>query len=67
MKNQSYILWALPKGKTDRLDEKPLTSMSLTQQQVEKVKAMASKDGWHSFRVQVDDNKIPDFKKAVRA
>lgn len=61
-----YILWALPKDSNDRLDEKPMTSMALTSKQVEKVKAAASKDGWHSFRVAEDDNELPDFVKAVR-
>jgi hypothetical protein len=60
-----YILWALPKGSSDRMDEKPMTSMPLTVAQVEKVKQAAAKDGWHSFRVQKDDFTAPDFTKAV--
>jgi hypothetical protein len=66
MKAIKYILWALPKGSSDRIDEKPMTSMPLTMEQVEKVKQAASKDGWHGFRVQKDDNSIPDFTEAVR-
>lgn len=60
-----YILWALPKGSNDRMEEKPMTSMPLTMEQVEKVKQAAAKDGWHSFRVQTDDFSAPDFTKAV--
>jgi hypothetical protein len=66
MTDAVYILWALPKGSTNRLDEKPLTSVPLTLEQVEKVTAVASRDGWHGFRVVKDDNSIPDFTKAVR-
>lgn len=61
-----YILWALPKGSTDRLEEKPLTSMALTSEQAEKVKQAATKDGWHGFRLQLDDNSVPDFTKGIR-
>lgn len=59
-------LWAIPAGSTSRMDEKPLTSMALTPEQVNKVKAAASKDGWHSFRTVKDDNGIPDFTKGIR-
>lgn len=61
-----YILWALPKGETDRLHERPLTSMSITQAQVDRVKTAASADGWHGFRTTVDDGSAPDFGAAVR-
>lgn len=64
MKN--YILWALPAGKTDRLDEKPLVSFPITTEQAEKVKAVASKDGWHGFRLALETGEIPDFGKGVR-
>lgn len=60
------FLWALPKDKTDRLHEKPLTSFALTPAQVEQVKTAAGKDGWHSFRVVPDNNDLPDFRGAVK-
>ena len=56
-----YILWALPKGQTDRLHEQPMTSLPLTQEQVERVKSAASKDGWHGFRTVMDTDERPDF------
>lgn len=48
---KEYILWALPKGSTDRLDEKVMAEGLYTPAQVDDVKRRASADGWHSFRV----------------
>jgi hypothetical protein len=62
-----YVLWALPKGSNDRMDERPMTNMLLTLEQVEKVKQAASKDGWHGFRVQKEDFSVPDFTKGIRS
>ncbi len=59
-------LWAIPAGKTDRLDERPLTSMALTPEQADRVEVHAARDGWHSFRRVADDNATPDFAGAVR-
>ena len=56
-----YWLWAIPHGKSDRLDEKPLTSMALTSAQVSRVMEVATRDGWHSFRAAPDDNSAPTF------
>lgn len=61
-----YILWALPKGSNDRMDEKPMTSMPITLEQVEIVKKVATEHGWHSFRVQKDDFTAPDFTKGLK-
>ena len=58
-------LWAVPRGSTSRLDEKPLTSTTLSPEQVGKVKAAAAKDGWHSFRTVKDGFAPPDFAGAV--
>lgn len=60
-----YILWALPKGSSDRIDEKPLTSMPLTRSQAEKVKIAAARDGWHGFRLQKEDHTPPDFLRGL--
>jgi len=61
------MLWAIPAGSNDRLDERPLTSMPLTPDQIVKVKAAAAKDGWHSFRTVAEDFDVPDFGAAVLA
>lgn len=61
-----YILWGLPKGCDDRLDEKVLYTQGKTWQQIEAVKVRAAQDGWHSFRIQtLDLDAAPDFRKAV--
>lgn len=61
-----FILWALPAGSTDRIDERPLTSFPLTAAQADKVEAVAARDGWHGFRRVEDTNALPDFVGAVR-
>lgn len=66
MANPRVWLWALPRGETDRLHERPLTSMALTAEQAERVERAASADGWHGFRRVVDDHDVPDFGAAVQ-
>jgi hypothetical protein len=62
------VLWGLPKGSNDRLDEKVLYTQAKSQAELNAIKAKAAKDGWHSFRVQrLDLNEQPDFKKTVKA
>ena len=61
-----YILWAIPRGSSDRLDERPMTSFPLTSAQADKVEAVAARDGWHGFRRVEDTNAAPDFVGAVR-
>jgi hypothetical protein len=61
-----YVLWGLPKGSNDTLDEKVLTS-TVDKARVEKIKGLAAADGWHSFRIQrLDLSKPPDFTKTIR-
>lgn len=51
MKTETELtLWGLPSGKTDRLFEKVLTSTT-DAARVAKVRELATRDGWHSFRV----------------
>jgi hypothetical protein len=60
-----YVLWGMPKGSTDRLDEKVLYTQAKTEADIERIKALASADGWHSFRVQILDlDVLPDFGKS---
>jgi len=60
-----YVLWALPKGKKDPIYERILLS-SATKADIAKIKKLATKDGWHSFRVMPLDGKKPDFVGAIR-
>jgi hypothetical protein len=66
MSDARFILWALPKGATDRLHERPLTSMPLTATDVARVKTAAAADGWHGFRTTTEDGSVPDFAAAIR-
>ena len=68
---KEYILWAVPKGETDQLHAQPIYTQGRSPQDVERVKALAAKEGWHSFRMQVLDLSQPfdapkAFAKAVR-
>jgi hypothetical protein len=57
-----YVLWGLPAGSSDRLDEKVLYTQGKTVEQIDAIKARAAQDGWHSFRVQtLDLSAAPDF------
>ena len=59
------ILYGLPKGATERYEEVLLLTNG-TPESIERVKVLAAKDGFHSFRVaEVDLSTPPDFIKAV--
>lgn len=58
-------LWGLPKGETESYKEALLASNCKNEADVEKVKEVAAKDGWHSFRVSTWDGSPPDFTKTV--
>lgn len=62
MKRFEYVLWGTPSGSTDAIDEKVLYTQGKSQQQIDRVKEVAGRDGWHSFRVQVLELEVaPDF------
>lgn len=52
---REYILWGLPKGEHDHLHAAILYTQGRTPADVERVRRLAERDGWHSFRVQVID------------
>ena len=58
-RNPEYVLWGLPEGQTDALYQKILYTQGKTMADVERVKGMASREGWHSFRVQTIDTSKP--------
>lgn len=60
-----FVLWALPSGSTDRLDEQPLTSRSITAAEADRIERLAAAEGWHSFRRMPDDGSAPDFVLAM--
>jgi hypothetical protein len=60
------IMYGIPKGETERYTEVLLLS-NATDAKIERVKELASRDGFHSFRVVgVDLGMAPDFVAAVR-
>ena len=68
---KEYVLWGLPKGESDALHAQILYTQGKTPADVERVKKLAARDGWHSFRVQVLDVGKPwdaraAFAKGVR-
>jgi hypothetical protein len=56
---KEYILWALPKGETDRLEERPIAEGIQTPKQLDEAKRKAAAAGWHGFRVQILDMSKP--------
>lgn len=65
--NLITLIYGLPKGESERYTEVLLSSRCQSQADVEKVKAAAARDGWHSFRVAtMRDGERPDFAAAVK-
>lgn len=60
------VLYGIPKGKTERYEEVLLLTKA-TEERIAKVKVLAAKDGFHSFRVaKIDLSVAPDFTKTIR-
>jgi hypothetical protein len=60
------VLYGLPRGATERYEEVLLLT-NATPEKIERVKTLAAKDGYHSFRVAVIDlSKPPDFRDVFR-
>lgn len=57
------VLWALPKGETDRLHERPIAEGS--EERLAKIRPLAAADGWHGFRFQWIDGSTPNFAACV--
>jgi hypothetical protein len=53
------VLWARPAGQTNALYEQPIYTQGRTMEDIERVKKLAAKDGWHTFRVQRIDLSKP--------
>lgn len=62
----TIIVWGLQKGDTEAWKETLLAETCRTPADVAAVKAAASRDGWHSFRVAEWNGDAPDFKGSVR-
>ena len=55
-----YVLWGRPADTTDPIDEQVLTCTPDVQR-IARVQELATRDGFHMFRVQVLDGARPDF------
>jgi hypothetical protein len=63
--NTELVMWGIPKGCTERYQEVILLT-NATHETAERVKVLASRDGFHSFRTaKIDLSVAPDFTKAV--
>lgn len=59
------VLYGIPKGQTERYEEVLLLT-NATAEKIDRVKELAAKDGFHSFRVAtIDLSVVPDFGKCV--
>jgi hypothetical protein len=65
MKNTETVLYGIPKGETERYTEALLLT-NATPELIEKVKVLAARDGFHSFRVAtIDLSSVPDFGRTI--
>jgi hypothetical protein len=60
------LLYGIPKGETERYTESLLYTQGKTMADIEHVKTIASRDGWHSFRIAYSDGSPPDFTGTVK-
>ena len=58
---QEMILWGIPSGQTDALYAQVLYTQAKSDADIERIKQIAAKDGWHSFSVQVLGGSMPKF------
>jgi len=65
---KEIIIYGLPQGETRDYMETLLANFkdsANTASNIERVKAAASAQGWHSFRVATYNGEAPNFAKAV--
>jgi hypothetical protein len=60
------LIYGLERGETRDYMENLLSTNCKTADDIERVKAAAAAQGWHSFRIAYYNGEAPDFAKAVR-
>ena len=60
------LIYGLERGETRDYMESLLSTNCKSAEDIEKVKAAAAAQGWHSFRIAYYNGEAPDFAKAVR-
>lgn len=62
---KQILIYGLPQGETRDYMEQLLATACRNFADVERVKAAATAEGWHSIRVTTWDGSAPNFAKAV--
>jgi hypothetical protein len=60
-----YILYGLPSGETRDYMES-IIWVTKDSTQIDRVREIASGEGWHSFRIDTYTGKAPNFKRALK-
>lgn len=61
-----YVIWGLPAGKTDKLDEVILSTQCTTKAELERIYDLAAANGYHSLHTEIVDLATPpDFIGAL--
>lgn len=64
--NKEILIYALREGVTERYEEEIISFHCKTDADIARVKAAASAEGWHSFRVAYfSPGEKPDFTRAL--
>lgn len=63
--NTEILLYGIGKDDTERYQEQLLATNCQTKEDIDKVIAAASKDGFHSFRVAHYGGEKPNFIRAI--
>ena len=59
------LIYALPKGETRDYMECLLSTQCKSLQDIRKVRAQATAEGWHSIRIATYNGEAPDFVRTV--
>jgi hypothetical protein len=62
---QEILIYGLERGETRDYMESLLSTNCKNPADIEKVKAAAAAQGWHSFRIATYNGEAPNFAKAV--
>jgi len=62
---REILIYGLERGETRRYTESLLSTQCQSAEDIEKVKAAASAQGWHSFRIAYYNGEPPNFAAAI--
>ena len=65
MITKEFLLYGLRKGETERWTEELLATELASAAAADKIKKLAERDGFHSFRIATFDGAPPDFTKVL--